>query len=141
MVLTPRQHPLARRRRIAAGELARYPFVAFEPLSATRRIVDHFFAAADVEPTIVMETENVEIIKAFVRAGVGISMVPYQAVARELRAGQFFCAPVDGHQLVRETGWVYVRANRVPRPIEELMKVFDAIRPQLKLAPPRRRLP
>lgn len=141
MLLTPPHHPLARRRKVTAQELARHPFVAFEPLSATRRIVDHFFAAADIEPTVVMETENVEIIKALVKAGVGISMVPYQAVAREVRAGQFFCAPIEGHQLVRETGWVYVRSNRIPRPIEELFKVFDAIRPRLKLSPSRRRLP
>ena len=47
--------------------------------------------------------------------------MPYQAVAREVRAGQFFCARIEGHELVRETGWVYARANRVPRMIEELL--------------------
>lgn len=137
VVATPR-HALSRRRRITAEDVARHPFVAFEPGSSTRHIVDRFFAARSVEPTIVMETENVEIIKAVVKAGVGIAIVPYEAIAREVKSGQFFCARLDGHELVRETGWVYARANRVPRAIEELLKAFDAIRPKLRTDAPRR---
>ena len=51
-----------------------------------------------------MDTENVEIIKAMVKTGMGVGIVPYQAVAREVHAGQLFCARIEGHELVRETG-------------------------------------
>jgi len=61
--------------------------------------------------------------------------VPYQSVAREVRAGQFFCSRIDGYELVRQTGWVYPRANRVPRMIDELLKAFDGMRAKLRLAP------
>jgi len=40
---------------------------------------------------------------------------------------------------VRETGWVYARANRVPRMIHELLAAFDDVRPRLRVAPPRLR--
>jgi len=83
----------------------------------------------------VMDTENVEIIKAMVKTGLGIGIVPYQAIAREVRAGQFFCARIEGHELVRETGWVYARANRVPRMINELVTAFEEVRGRLQLAP------
>jgi DNA-binding transcriptional LysR family regulator len=136
LVATP-THPLARRRRVTAKDLAGYPFVLFEQGSATRRVIDRFFAAERLEPTVVMDTENVEIIKAMVKTGLGIGIVPYQAIAREVRAGQFFCARVDGHELVRETGWVYARANRVPRMIHELLAAFEAVRNRLRLQPPR----
>ena len=76
----------------------------FEPGSATRRVIDSFFVTEKIEPTIVMDTENVEIIKAMVKTGLGIGIVPYQAIAREVRGGQFFCARIEGHELVRETG-------------------------------------
>jgi DNA-binding transcriptional LysR family regulator len=98
-------------------------------------VIDSFFFTEKIEPTIVMDTENVEIIKAMVKTGLGISIVPYQAIAREVRAGQFFCARIEGHELVRETGWVYARANRVPRPIHELQTAFGEIRGRLRLAP------
>jgi DNA-binding transcriptional LysR family regulator len=136
MLITTPTHPLGRRRRVLPQDLAKQPFVLFEVGSATRRLIDHFFATENIEPTIVMDTENVEIIKAMVKTGMGIGFVPYQAVAREVHAGQFFCARVEGHELVRETGWVYARANRVPRMIHELLAAFEAIRGRLRLAPP-----
>jgi DNA-binding transcriptional LysR family regulator len=139
LVTTP-THPLSRRRRVAPRDLAGQPFVLFEVGSGTRKVIDRFFAAENIEPTIVMDTENVEIIKAMVKTGLGIGIVPYQAVAREVRAGQFFCARIEGHELVRETGWVYPRANRIPRMIDELLAAFTAIRSRLRLAlPPSRR--
>ena len=138
LVVTPPRHPLARRPRLLADDLANYPFVLFEPGSATRQVIDRFFASEKIVPTVVMDTENVEIIKAMVKTGVGISIVPYQAVAREVRSGQVFCARIEGRELVRETGWVYARANRVPRVTHELLKAFDAVRGRLPLAAPRR---
>jgi DNA-binding transcriptional LysR family regulator len=137
LVTTP-SHPLARRRRVAPKDLARLPFVLFEQGSATRKVIDRFFAAEGLEPTIVMDTENVEIIKAMVKTGLGIGIVPYQAVAREVRAGQFFCARIEGNELVRETGWVYARANRTPRMIDELLAAFEGVKGRLRLHPPRR---
>ena len=136
LVTTP-LHPFARKRKISAGDLAGHPFVLFEQGSATRRVIDRFFATENLAPTVVMDTENVEIIKAMVKTGLGIGIVPYQAVAREVRAGQFFCARIEGHELVRETGWVYARANRVPRMIHELLAAFEAVRSRLRLQPPR----
>src|SRR6266849_7663692 len=132
LVTTP-NHPLAKRRKVAARDLAGLPFVLFETGSATRKVIDHFFAAENIEPTIVMDTENVEIIKAMVKTGLGVGIVPYQAVAREVRAGQFFCARIEGHELVRETGWVYPQANRTPRMIEELMHAFGHVHGRLRL--------
>ena len=136
MLITTPTHPLARRRRVAPQDLGKQPFILFELGSATRRVIDQFFATEKLEPPVVMDTENVEIIKAMVKTGLGIGIVPYQAVAREVRAGQFFVARIDGHELVRETGWVYARANRVPRMIHELLAAFDAVRGRFRLAPP-----
>jgi DNA-binding transcriptional LysR family regulator len=135
LLVTAPTHQLAKRRKVMPRDLAGLPFVLFEMGSATRKVIDHFFAAQDIEPTIVMDTENVEIIKAMVKTGLGVGIVPYQAVAREVRAGQLFCARIDGHELMRETGWVYAKANRVPRMIDELLLAFGAIRDKLRLAP------
>jgi DNA-binding transcriptional LysR family regulator len=140
LVTTP-SHPLARRRKVAPHDLDGQPFVLFEVGSATRKVIDQFFATEKIEPTIVMDTENVEIIKAMVKTGMGIGIVPYQSVAREVRAGQLFCARVEGHELVRETGWVYPRANRVPRMIHELLAAFEAVKGKLRLALPGLRRP
>src|SRR5207248_5218322 len=95
LITTP-HHPLARRRRIAPDDLTGQAFVLFEAGSATLRVIDEFFVTRRVEPIIAMDTENVEIIKAMVKAGLGMSILPYQAVAREVRAGQFLCRRLEG---------------------------------------------
>jgi DNA-binding transcriptional LysR family regulator len=135
LVVTMPTHPLARKRRVQPRDLAGEPFVLFETGSATRRVIDSFFVNEKIEPRVVMDTENVEILKAMVKTGLGISIVPYQAIAREVSAKQFFCARIEGHELIRETGWVYARAHRVPRMINELMEAFQAIKGKLQLAP------
>jgi DNA-binding transcriptional LysR family regulator len=138
LLVTMPGHPLAKRKKITAQDLAVEPFVLFEAGSGTRRVIDRFFLSENIEPNVVMETENVEIIKAMVKTGLGIGIVPYIAVAREVRTRQFFVARVEGHELVRETGWVYPRANRTPRMIDELLAGFEKVRERIPAAAPAR---
>src|SRR5688572_26977981 len=135
LVVTAAKHPLSRKRKILPHDLVGQPFVLFESGSNTRRAVDEFFMMARIEPQIVMETENVEIIKAMVRTGVGISIIPYQAAARDVSSGHLFLSRIEGRSLVRETGWVYPRMSRTPRAVQETIKAFERVRAKLKLAP------
>jgi LysR family transcriptional regulator, low CO2-responsive transcriptional regulator len=143
MLVTAPTHPLTRKRHIDPRDLIGQPFVLFESGSNSRKTIEAFFVREQIAPKIVTETENVEIIKALVMVGMGITIIPYQAVAREVRSGQLFCARLSGVQLVRETGWVHLRLNRVPRAVQEMMRTLERVRPKLKLAPgpPPRRKP
>jgi len=132
--VTSPSHPLARKKRIVAADLRRQNFVLFESGSNTRLVIDQFFVRENLDPRIVMETENVEIIKALVRNNLGISIISYQAVAREFASGQLFGARIHGQELIRKTGWVYARANRVPRAVQEVLSTFERIRPKLRLS-------
>ena len=135
MLVTAPTHPLAKRRQITPRDLIGQPFVLFEAGSNSRKTIEEFFVREQIAPKVVTETENVEIIKALVTVGMGMAILPYQAIAREVRAGQMFCSRIAGVQLVRETGWVHLRLNRVPRAVQEMMRMFDNIRPRLKLSP------
>jgi DNA-binding transcriptional LysR family regulator len=135
MIVTAAKHALSRKRKILPQDLVRQPFVLFESGSNTRRVVDEFFMTARIEPQIVMETENVEIIKAMVRHGIGISIIPFQAVSRDVAGGHLYCARIEGRSLVRETGWVYPKMSRTPRAVQEVIRAFDRVRPKLRLGP------
>jgi LysR family transcriptional regulator, low CO2-responsive transcriptional regulator len=135
MLVMPPEHPLAGRRRVAPKDLASEPFVLFEPNSVTRRTIDRLFTEIGIEPRVVLETENVEILKALVAIGMGLSIIPYQSVANEARAGQLACARIAGHVLERETGWVYPRSAHLPRAVQELIRTLDKIHGTLKLTP------
>jgi DNA-binding transcriptional LysR family regulator len=135
MLVTAAKHPLSRKRKVLPQDLVRQPFVLFEPESNTRRVIDEFFTASRIEPQIVMETENVEIIKAMVRNGIGISIIPFQAVTRDVSSGHLFCARIEGRELGRETGWVYPKMSRTPRAVQEVIRAFERVRPKLRLNP------
>ena len=134
-----RSHPLGRKRRVKARDLDGQPLILFERGSSTRRVVDDMIAREQIRPTIVMETENVEILKALALIGMGMTIIPYQAVAREVRAGQIWCTRLEGVSMVRETGWVHVRAARIPRLVQQMFEALDRTLPRLRLAPPPRR--
>jgi DNA-binding transcriptional LysR family regulator len=124
-------HPLTRRGTVEASELGRFPMILYEAGSNTRKVVDGFFVEEGVAPEVAMETENVEIIKAMVSSGIGVTVVPCSAVAREVRSGRFSCARIRGRKLFRETGWVYLKTDPLPRAAAELLRVFDTMKAQL----------
>jgi DNA-binding transcriptional LysR family regulator len=132
LLVTYPTHPLAKKRQVAPPDLNRESFILFETGSITRRIVEQFFMRERIEPEIVMETENVEIIKAMVRHGLGISIIPWQAAAADVRQKQLFCTRIAGQALYRDTGWLYPKMSRLPRMVTEVIKVFDAVRPNLE---------
>src|SRR4030095_10209123 len=96
LLITYPAHPLAKKKSIAPADLHKQDFVLFETGSITRRLVESFFAREGVDAEIIMETENVEIIKAMVRNGLGISIIPSQAAASDIRTGQLFCSRITG---------------------------------------------
>jgi DNA-binding transcriptional LysR family regulator len=139
LLITYPTHALAKKKSIAPADLGEQAFVLFETGSITRQLVENFFTRESIRPEIIMETENVEIIKAMVRHGLGISIIPWQAAAADVRAGHLFCSRIAGHSLVRQTGWLYPKMSRLPRTVSEVVKVFDSVRPELEAAvrPPR----
>jgi DNA-binding transcriptional LysR family regulator len=138
IVIASKNHALMRTRSIDARSLARYPLILFETGSNTRKVVDDFLLAQQVAVNVVMETENVEIIKAMVANGLGVTILPYGALAAELRQGRFAWARMRGAHLYRETGWVYLKSAHRPRSIAEVLRVFDEMKDQFGGKPPGR---
>jgi DNA-binding transcriptional LysR family regulator len=136
VVVTAPGHPLARSRAVDPKDLARYPWILFESGSNSRKVIDRFFLEKGVPADVAMETENVEIIKAMVASGLGIALIPYSAVAKDVRAGRFAFTRMRGSRLYRETGWVYLKSDYVPRTITEMLRVFDLTKAQFGIRPP-----
>jgi hypothetical protein len=61
-------------------------------------------------------------------------VISQQAVEREVRDGQLAALRIPGQQLVRETGWVYLKANRVPRKVDEMIKTLEKTMPKTPAA-------
>ena len=130
-------HALTRERPIQPKSLGRFPLILYESGSNTRRVLDEYFVSEGVAVRIAMETENVEIIKAMVSHGLGVSIIPYAAAAKDVRAKRLTFGRLRGRRLYRETAWVYLKSDYVPRAVTEVMRVFDSMKETLAGGPPR----
>lgn len=131
-VVTGAKHSLARKKYVAVQDLASCRFILFERGCITRKVIDEFFAQEQIMPKIVMEIENVEIIKPLVQIGLGVTIVPYQSVLREVKAKRLQLAKLVGKRLYREIGLVHIKSEYVPRSLQEMIKVFQTIIPHIR---------
>jgi DNA-binding transcriptional LysR family regulator len=83
VLLAPRDHPLAARRRFSLKDIAAYPLILppAGPSSAGRARLEELFSRAGLAWQVVMESSNVELSAAYVERGLGLS---FATVVRRL---------------------------------------------------------
>tara|TARA_R110001592_G_scaffold44843_2_gene143862 strand:- start:423 stop:1295 length:873 start_codon:yes stop_codon:yes gene_type:complete len=80
VVVVPRSHPLATKRRLSLEALAGEHFVLLEEATRTGAMLRRFFAEYHFTPQVVVDSGSFEVIKRFVSEGVGISLLPEMVV-------------------------------------------------------------
>jgi len=84
-VVVPREHPLAGVERLSLQELAKYPLVTYVFGFTGRSKLDEAFASAGLEPRVVFTAVDADVIKTYVRLGLGVGIVAHMAVTAEDR--------------------------------------------------------
>lgn len=77
VVLVPEGHGLAREESVDLRELDEVQFIAFDSNAQLRGQLDRMFSEMGIQPNIVSETPNDQIIYGLVAAKRGVSIVPY----------------------------------------------------------------
>ena len=95
-VVMPAGHPLAQLERISLEDLSRLPLVSYHPSFSGRTRVDQAFAARNLKPNIVLEAIDADVIKTYVRIGLGVGIVAEIAVRDDAPGGDLVSRPV-GH--------------------------------------------
>jgi len=125
VVVTSPKHPvLSKESKISAKELQNYPLILFPKGARTRDVLDGFFRDVGIAPRIVMEAENVALIKPLVKIDLGISVIPLRSVSEELQRGELHCLKIRDYKLVRKVGLVYHKSEFVPKMLAELIRLF-----------------
>lgn len=128
VVVCSARHPvLAGKARVAAEELAEYPMILFPRGARTRDVLDGFFHEAGITPRVVMEAENVAVIKPLVKIDLGISIIPLRAVAEEVARGELHALRIRNFRPMREVGLVYQKSETMPRALAELIRLFRKV--------------
>ena len=80
VLVLPANHPLARKERIALEDLAAEPIITYHPSFTGRTRIDAAFAQRKLTPRIALEAIDSDVIKTYVRLGLGIGIVAEMAV-------------------------------------------------------------
>ena len=128
-VIVPRSHALAgTKRQLALRDLARHPLVSYEsslrPESSLRRA----FAAAGESPQFAMTSRDADLIKTYVREGLGIGILAEMALLAE-DARDLVVLDVAAELLPVCTTWLVLRHDSVPR--SYALALVEFIAPQL----------
>jgi LysR family transcriptional regulator, cys regulon transcriptional activator len=101
MLVLPARHPLAAVERPTIEQLAAEPLVTYHPTFTGRTRIDQAFARARVKPVMALEAIDSDVIKTYVKLGMGVGIVAEMAVRDEMAPG--------GELVVRPAGHLFGR--------------------------------
>lgn len=80
VLVLPQAHPLVKKERITLEDIAAEPLVTYHPSFTGRTRIDSAFAQKKLQPRIALEAIDSDVIKTYVRLGLGIGIVAEMAV-------------------------------------------------------------
>src|SRR5580693_4963645 len=125
LLAVPAGHALAGRRAVGIRELEHETFIDLPPGFAMRTVADEVFAAYGMRRAIAAEVSGIDATAAFVRAGVGIAILPGYAITphANLRA-----VKVREHDFRWSLNAVVLRRRRLTAAAAALLQLADAHR-------------
>ncbi len=80
MLVMPADHKLAQVSQITLADLANEPIITYHPSFTGRTKIDAAFAAKKLSPRIALEAIDSDVIKTYVRTGLGLGIVAEMAI-------------------------------------------------------------
>ncbi|MGH9521389.1 MAG: LysR family transcriptional regulator substrate-binding protein, partial [Terriglobales bacterium] len=111
MLMVSAENPLAGRKSVTAEDVAGQPLI-LPTRGYTRRLMEKLLHPHASKLQIRMELASVGVIKSFVAANIGVTLLSESFARDEVRAGRVKLIPLRDAELWRELGLVY-RTNRV----------------------------
>ncbi|MDR7376878.1 LysR family cys regulon transcriptional activator [Rhodoferax ferrireducens] len=86
VIVFPANHPLAKKERLTLEDIAQEPIITYHPSFTGRTKIDQAFASRKLVPRIALEAIDSDVIKTYVRLGLGIGIVAEMAVRDDVNS-------------------------------------------------------
>ena len=83
VLVLPAAHALSKKERLTLEDIAFEPLITYHPSFTGRTRIDNAFAQRQLTPRVVLEAIDSDVIKTYVRLGLGIGIVAEMAVAAD----------------------------------------------------------
>jgi DNA-binding transcriptional LysR family regulator len=114
MLMVDAKNPLAKLKSVSVAVAAEQPQL-YPKTGYTRQILDKLYRPYQSRLKIRMELPSVGMIKSFVAAGLGVSLISSRYAADEVKVGTVKLVEIEGESLWRELGVVYQSNRTLPR--------------------------
>ena len=84
VLIMPADHPLAQLQPLTLEAIAELPLVTYDPSFTGRKRIDNAFAQRGLTPQIALEAIDSDVIKTYVRLGLGVGIVAEMSVDAEV---------------------------------------------------------
>ncbi len=118
-----RDHPLARRRRVAWRELAAWDFITVSKSSGNRLLLDQALAGVAGRPEAIYEAQHVTALLGMVEAGLGVAAVPALAMPGKDHP-LLVSVPLDEPIVTRHVGLIRRRGRALSPAAQQLFDFF-----------------
>lgn len=112
-LLVPRKHPLLKAKRVTLKEISAYPLITLDVGSHGQSKMRETFTRSKLVPRIAFTGVDIDVIKAFVEAGLGIAILP--ALAYDSKRDPGLSAMDVNHLFESHTGCLAIRKNQYLR--------------------------
>ncbi len=93
VLVLPQGHPLLDKDRISLEDLARQPLITYHPTFTGRTRIDQAFAQRQLTPNIVLDAIDSDVIKTYVKLGMGVGIVAEMAMQGDERSPDLVARP------------------------------------------------
>ena len=81
-VITKKNHPLAKKKKIELEDIVKYPIITYVRGFTGRHRQDEIFDKHHLQPNIVLAAVDADVIKTYVRLGLGIGIIADMAISK-----------------------------------------------------------
>jgi DNA-binding transcriptional LysR family regulator len=114
MLMVNPQHPLAKHKVASVSEIAKHPLLV-PKTGYTRQLMDKLFRPYNSSLQVRMELPSIGMIKSFVAAGLGVSLISSSFAREEVLAGSVRLIALQDVEIWRELGLAYRRDRTLTR--------------------------
>ena len=124
VLMVSADNPLAQHDRVPISMVVEQPLI-LPRTGFTRRIMDKLFRPYRDKLHVRMELPSIGMIKSFVAAGLGVSLISESFARDEVQSGKVKLIALKDNELSRELGLAYRRNRSLPRAAEVFIELLQ----------------
>ena len=122
-------HKLAKKKSVKLSQLQGMDFIAFERDQPTRKATDEILRKEGVEVGVVMEFDNVEIVKRAIEINAGCAILPASTVRNELAQNQLVSCKINGKKNLRPLAIIHKKNKLLTPALRSFIEIMKKPKP------------